>query len=78
MPEVGNRTELSLRSLRHVEGVELVKPSGRTHGGFRLYAKSDVENILLTAACRSGAPSRFGRGMTSNMHRAEEARRAPE
>lgn len=45
--EVAARTELSLRSLRHWDDVGLVKPSGRTDGGFRLYTEADVEKILL-------------------------------
>jgi MerR family transcriptional regulator, copper efflux regulator len=45
--EVAARTELSLRSLRHWDEVGLVKPSGRTVGGFRLYTQADVEKILL-------------------------------
>jgi MerR family transcriptional regulator, copper efflux regulator len=45
--QVAARTELSLRSLRHWDEVGLVKPSGRTDGGFRLYTEADVERILL-------------------------------
>ena len=45
--EVAARTELSLRSLRHWEEVGLLKPSGRTDGGFRLYTEDDVEKILV-------------------------------
>ncbi len=45
--EVAARTELSLRSLRHWEEVGLVRPSGRTEGGFRLYTEGDVEKILV-------------------------------
>lgn len=45
--EVAARTELSLRSLRHWDDVGLVRPSGRTVGGFRLYTESDVDKILL-------------------------------
>ena len=45
--EVAARTELSLRSLRHWEDVGLLRPSGRTDGGFRLYTESDVEKILV-------------------------------
>jgi DNA-binding transcriptional MerR regulator len=45
--EVAARTELSLRSLRHWEEVGLLQPSGRTEGGFRLYAESDVDKILV-------------------------------
>lgn len=45
--EVAARTELSLRSLRHWEEVGLLRPSGRTDGGFRLYTEADVERILV-------------------------------
>lgn len=45
--EVAERTELSLRSLRHWEDVGLLRPSGRTEGGFRLYSEADVERILV-------------------------------
>ena len=45
--EVAARTELSLRSLRHWEEVGLLRPSGRTDGGFRLYTDADVEKILV-------------------------------
>ncbi|WP_370617813.1 MerR family transcriptional regulator [Mumia sp. Pv 4-285] len=44
--EVAARTELSLRSLRHWDEVGLLRPSGRTEGGFRLYTEDDVEKIL--------------------------------
>ncbi len=45
--EVAARTDLSLRSLRHWEDVGLLRPSGRTEGGFRLYTEADVERILV-------------------------------
>jgi MerR family copper efflux transcriptional regulator len=45
--EVAARTGLSLRSLRHWEDVGLLRPSGRTEGGFRLYTEVDVEKILV-------------------------------
>ncbi|MGD9961933.1 MerR family transcriptional regulator [Nocardioides sp.] len=45
--EVAARTELSLRSLRHWDDVGLLRPSGRTDGGFRLYTEADVDKILL-------------------------------
>jgi len=44
--EVASRTELSLRSLRHWDEVGLLRPSGRTDGGFRLYTEADVAKIL--------------------------------
>jgi DNA-binding transcriptional MerR regulator len=45
--EVAARTELSLRSLRHWDEVGLLRPSGRTDGGFRVYTEDDVEKILV-------------------------------
>lgn len=45
--EVAARTELSLRSLRHWEEVGLIRPSGRSEGGFRLFTEDDVEKILV-------------------------------
>ena len=45
--EVAARTELSLRSLRHWDEVGLLRPSGRTEGGFRLYTEADVAKILV-------------------------------
>lgn len=45
--EVASRTELSLRSLRHWDEVGLLRPSGRSDGGFRLYTEQDVEKILV-------------------------------
>jgi MerR family copper efflux transcriptional regulator len=45
--EVAGRTDLSLRSLRHWDEVGLLRPSGRTDGGFRLYTEADVEKIMV-------------------------------
>ncbi|OLT53158.1 MerR family transcriptional regulator [Cellulosimicrobium sp. CUA-896] len=44
---VAERTGLSLRTLRHYDEVGLVRPSGRSDGGFRLYTDDDVERLLL-------------------------------
>ncbi|AXK46530.1 MerR family transcriptional regulator [Brachybacterium saurashtrense] len=44
---VAERTELSLRTLRHYDEIGLVHPSERSEGGFRLYSEQDVERILL-------------------------------
>ena len=44
---VAERTELSLRTLRHYDEIGLITPSERTAGGFRLYSEADVERILL-------------------------------
>ena len=45
--EVAEAVELSLRTIRHYEEVDLVPPSGRSAGGFRLYTDEDVERLRL-------------------------------
>ncbi len=45
--EVAERTGLSLRTIRHYEEVDLVIPSTRSKGGFRLYAESDVDRLMV-------------------------------
>lgn len=55
MPEVGmmhigelaEQTGLSLRTIRHYDEIELLKPTGRTEGGFRLYTEADRDRLLL-------------------------------
>jgi len=42
---VGERTDLSIRTLRWHEEVGLVVPSCRTAGGFRHYTDDDVERL---------------------------------
>ena len=49
---VAGRTGLSLRTVRYYEEVGLVRPSGRSEGGFRLYTESDVQRLLLVRALR--------------------------
>ncbi|MBT0993756.1 MerR family transcriptional regulator [Cellulomonas sp. DKR-3] len=44
---VAEQTGLSLRTLRHYDEVGLLRPSGRTDGGFRLYTEADVDRLLL-------------------------------
>lgn len=44
---VADRTGLSIRTLRHYDDVGLVRPSGRSVGGFRLYTHDDVSRLLL-------------------------------
>lgn len=43
--EVAEKTQLSLRTIRHYEEVGLVAPSGRSEGGFRLYTQEDVDRL---------------------------------
>lgn len=42
---VAERTELSIRTLRHYDEVGLVTPSARSGGGFRLYTEHDVDRL---------------------------------
>lgn len=44
---VAQRTELSIRTIRHYEEVGLVRPSGRSEGGFRLYTEPDIDRLFL-------------------------------
>lgn len=45
--ELADRTALSLRTIRHYDEVGLLKPSGRTEGGFRLYTAVDLDRLIL-------------------------------
>lgn len=45
--EVAERTGLSLRTIRYYGEVDLVSPSSRSEGGFRLYTEGDVERLEL-------------------------------
>lgn len=45
--ELAARTDLSLRTLRHWDEVGLIRASGRTEGGFRLYSAQDEQRVLL-------------------------------
>lgn len=44
---VAKAVGLSLRTIRYYEEVEVVPPSGRTRGGFRLYTDEDIERLRL-------------------------------
>ncbi|HEY8721881.1 MerR family transcriptional regulator [Pengzhenrongella sp.] len=41
------RTGLSVHTIRHYDEVDLLRPSGRSEGGFRLYTDTDLERFLL-------------------------------
>lgn len=41
------QTELSHQTLRHWDEVGLVRPSGRSEGGFRLYSDRDIQRLLV-------------------------------
>jgi DNA-binding transcriptional MerR regulator len=50
--EVAEKVGLSLRTIRYYEEIELVSPSGRTEGGFRLCTDSDVSRLRLVKALK--------------------------
>lgn len=45
--EVADVVGLSLRTIRHWDEVNLVPPSGRSAGGFRLYTDADIDRMRL-------------------------------
>lgn len=45
--EVAERTGLSVKAIRDYDAAEVVRPSGRTDGGFRLYSEDDVARLLM-------------------------------
>ena len=45
--EVAERVGLSLRTVRYYEEAGLLRPVGRTVGGFRLYDEDAIERLLL-------------------------------
>ncbi|GAA3883458.1 MerR family transcriptional regulator [Streptomyces sedi] len=51
--EVARRSGVSARMLRHYEGLGLVRPTGRTEGGYREYSPEDVRRIFHIESLRS-------------------------
>lgn len=49
---VADRVGLSLRTIRHYDELGIVRPSGRSPGGFRLYTDSDVDRLLYIKAMK--------------------------
>lgn len=45
--EVAERTGLSIKTIRDYDAAEVLHPSGRTDGGFRLYSEDDVARLLM-------------------------------
>ena len=45
--QLAERAEMSLRTIRHYDETGLLRPSGRTEGGFRLYTEVDLERLLV-------------------------------
>lgn len=46
MEEVVKRTGLTPRAIRYYEELGLLRPSGRTAGGFRLFTEDDIAQLL--------------------------------
>ncbi|MFJ8861410.1 MerR family transcriptional regulator [Streptomyces sp. NPDC102451] len=51
--EVARRSGVSARMLRHYESLGLVRPTGRTGGGYREYADEDIRRIFHIESLRS-------------------------
>ncbi|QOR70195.1 HEAT repeat domain-containing protein [Ruania alkalisoli] len=51
--EVSRRSGVSARMLRHYDTLGLVRPTGRTSGGYREYSAEDFERILHVEGLRS-------------------------
>lgn len=71
------RAGVTARTLRHWEHVGLVRPSGRTHAGYRLYSAADLDRIARVQAYQragltlqaigallDGAPDQVGPAIT--------------
>lgn len=50
--EIARKTHLSLRTLRYWEEVGLIRPTGRTAGGFRLYSEDELTRVELVRAMK--------------------------
>ncbi|MDF6100323.1 HEAT repeat domain-containing protein [Gordonia hongkongensis] len=51
--EVAQHTGLSSRMLRHYDSLGLVRPTGRTPGGYREYSDADLERLMHVESLRS-------------------------
>jgi DNA-binding transcriptional MerR regulator len=51
--EVARRSGVSTRMLRHYDALGLVRPTGRTVGGYREYADEDIRRIFHVESLRS-------------------------
>ncbi len=49
---VADTVGLSLRTIRHYDEVDLVVPSGRSQGGFRLYTDADIDRLMQVKAMK--------------------------
>lgn len=73
--EVAARIGLSLRTVRYYEEVDLVAPSGRTEGGFRLYTDDDIDRLTLVKQMK---PLAFSLDETRDLLRVRDELAHPE
>jgi MerR family transcriptional regulator, copper efflux regulator len=45
--EIAERSNMSLRTLRHYDEIGLLVPSARSDGGFRLYSEQDLARLMV-------------------------------
>lgn len=45
--DLAEATGLSLRTIRHYDEIGLLRASGRSEGGFRLYTQSDLDRLIV-------------------------------
>lgn len=50
--EVARLAGVSVRTLHHYDGIDLVRPSGRSASGYRLYSGADVDRLAAVLAYR--------------------------
>jgi DNA-binding transcriptional MerR regulator len=50
--ELARRTGLTVRTLHHYDEIGLLKPTGRSDGGYRLYGEADVQRLHSIQALR--------------------------
>ncbi|MFD1538889.1 HEAT repeat domain-containing protein [Nonomuraea guangzhouensis] len=51
--DVARRSGVSARMLRHYDALGLVRPTGRTHAGYREYSSEDIQRIFQIESLRS-------------------------
>ncbi|MGG7099558.1 HEAT repeat domain-containing protein [Rhodococcus sp. 24CO] len=51
--EVSRQSGVSTRMLRHYDALELVKPTGRTSGGYREYSADDIRRLFHVESLRT-------------------------
>lgn len=53
--ELARRAGLAVRTLHHYDSIGLLKPSGRSAAGYRLYNRDDVARLHQVQACAVSA-----------------------